>query len=139
LFCRFEHPVVYLAHLPTVDLAEAFINLAKRLGATRDRLGSIQQSLALVNGSHLALQLLRLNTLTDSLLAGYGRVPESLDVAPKRVAVQSRTTVPGSKTVKIRYGPFKVPNRNKRSLLGLDGMLTNVTITQAEKYDTIIS
>jgi hypothetical protein len=40
--------------------------------------------------------------------------------------VKTRTpNIPGAKTVKVRYGPYKVPNASKRSVAGEMGTLYN--------------
>jgi hypothetical protein len=49
------------------------------------------------------------NGTTDTRfpLAGYGKVPDIPGAAPRKVELTSRTPkIAGSKTVKIRYGPY---------------------------------
>jgi hypothetical protein len=39
---------------------------------------------------------------------GYGKVPDPPGAAPRQVILAPRVKYPGSKTTKIRYGPYKV-------------------------------
>jgi hypothetical protein len=66
-------------------------------------------------------------------VAGAGLVPPPPNAAPKRVVLKSRTTVPGAETVKLRYGPYKVPSSTKKNMLGEAGMLSNFPHTDMEK------
>lgn len=66
-------------------------------------------------------------TLTNKLiLAGYGVVSPGANPLPRRVFEESRTPqIAGSKTVKIRYGPYKVPNAGVKNIVGESGVLYN--------------
>jgi hypothetical protein len=43
------------------------------------------------------------------------------------------TSIPGSKSVKVRYGPYKVPNMGHKNALGEAGALWNYPDKQIEK------
>lgn len=45
--------------------------------------------------------------------------------APRRIEMVSPVKLPGVKRVKIRAGPYSVPNMGKKSLNGHAGMLEN--------------
>lgn len=50
--------------------------------------------------------------VTSVVNSGYGRVPEVPGAAPRKIKVESRAKhLAGAQSVKIRYGPYKVPNR----------------------------
>ena len=49
------------------------------------------------------------------------------------VTERTRTDVPGAKTVKVRYGPYKVPNMTKKNILGDAGMLYNYPHVELDK------
>lgn len=54
--------------------------------------------------------------------------------AERRVKLTSRTPqVEGSETIKIRYGPYKVPKMSKKNMLGEGGMLSNYPHDNMEK------
>jgi hypothetical protein len=46
---------------------------------------------------------------------------------------QRHTSVPDSKTVKVRYGPYKVPNTSKKAFTGESGMLWNYPDWKVDK------
>lgn len=58
--------------------------------------------------------------------------------APKRVEAASPIQLPGVKRVKIRSGPYNVPNMGKKSLNGHMGMLEsypdNVSCVQTSAF-----
>jgi hypothetical protein len=57
---------------------------------------------------------------------GYGKVPDIPGATPRKVELQNRTPqVQEAKTVKIRYGPYKVPNMGRKSAMGESGTLFN--------------
>jgi hypothetical protein len=67
-------------------------------------------------------------------IGGAGRVPDPPGAGPKRVTMASRaTTVAGSKTVKMRYGPYKVPDMGKKNIVGEAGSLWNYPDRAIEK------
>jgi hypothetical protein len=39
--------------------------------------------------------------------------------------MKSRTNIPGAETIKVRYGPYKIPSMAKKNMLGEEGMLSN--------------
>jgi hypothetical protein len=63
--------------------------------------------------------------MITSLLGKGGKVADPPGAAPKKVSLKSDSQVPGTKRVKLRYGPYSVPNMNKTSLVGEQGMLWN--------------
>jgi hypothetical protein len=56
---------------------------------------------------------------------GYGLVARKANDLPEREVLQRRTQTTGSKTIKIRYGPFKIPNASIKNMAGEMGMLFN--------------
>jgi hypothetical protein len=54
---------------------------------------------------------------------GAGKVPDPPGAAPRRVEMKSDSPVDGVKRVKIRSGPYRVPNMGTKSLSGHSGML----------------
>jgi hypothetical protein len=52
-----------------------------------------------------------------------GKVADPAGAAPKKQLMQTMSKVPGVKRVKMRYGPYNVPNMNKTSLTGEAGSL----------------
>jgi hypothetical protein len=65
---------------------------------------------------------------------GYGKIADVSGAAPRKVNMASRATlVPGSKTVKIRYGPYKIPNMSKKNIVGEEGSLWNYPDKVVEK------
>ncbi|KAF2666057.1 hypothetical protein BT63DRAFT_458422 [Microthyrium microscopicum] len=63
-------------------------------------------------------------TITNLLGKG-GKVADPAGFAPKRVVMETTSKVAGVKRIKMRYGPYMVPNMNKTSLVGESGMLWN--------------
>jgi hypothetical protein len=51
----------------------------------------------------------------------------------KRVEMKSPSLVPGVRRVKMRYGPYSVPNMNKSSIVGEPGSLWNYPDTNIPK------
>jgi hypothetical protein len=47
--------------------------------------------------------------------------------------MKSRIANPGAETIKIRYGPYKVPGALKKNMLGQEGMLANYPHSNIEK------
>jgi len=52
---------------------------------------------------------------------------------PRKQIVQSDSKIPGVKRVKMRYGPYSVPNMNKTSVTGEAGSLWKYILPSAEK------
>lgn len=70
-----------------------------------------------------------LNHLGDN-----GKVADPPGAAPRRQTLQSPSKLKGAKRVKIRSGPYKVPNMSKRSAMtGHAGMLENYPDSKIEK------
>jgi hypothetical protein len=68
---------------------------------------------------------------------GYGLVADydvPLYSAPRREDQKPRSTVRGAKSVKLRYGPYKVPNMNVNNGLGEFGMMADVPTLNLETY-----
>ncbi|QDS68772.1 hypothetical protein FKW77_005252 [Venturia effusa] len=64
---------------------------------------------------------------------GAGKVADPLGAAPRRFETESPIKLPGVKRVKIRAGPYAVPNMGKKSLNGHAGMLENYPDNVVEK------
>ncbi|KAE9973059.1 hypothetical protein BLS_003770 [Venturia inaequalis] len=65
---------------------------------------------------------------------GYGKVPDPPGAAPRRVTLEPDfQPVPGTRKVKIRSGPYKVPNMGVKSLSGHAGMLEGYYDKAVEK------
>jgi hypothetical protein len=60
-----------------------------------------------------------------TVLEGYGKVAPGADDAPNTIKLSPRYPLAGSKSIKLRYGPYKVPNMNKKNLAGEMGSLFN--------------
>jgi hypothetical protein len=73
-------------------------------------------------------------SLVNMINTGYGRVADPAGATSKRVPLANRaTTVPNAKTVKMRYGPYKVPNMGKKNIVGEEGSLWNYPDNRIEK------
>lgn len=67
-------------------------------------------------------------------LAGYGKVPEIPGAAPRKIHMTNRTPqLAQAKTVKIRYGPYSVPNSTRKNDFGEMGSLYNYPDTGVER------
>ncbi|KAF2435223.1 hypothetical protein EJ08DRAFT_693108 [Tothia fuscella] len=65
-------------------------------------------------------------SLVNMVNSGYGKVPAPAGTTSKRVPLANRATqIPSAKTVKMRYGPYKVPNMGKKNIVGEEGSLWN--------------
>jgi hypothetical protein len=62
---------------------------------------------------------------SDLFVGGYGLRAAKPNGPARRTVLPSRTNVTGSKTIKIRYGPYSVPGSKHVNLLGEHGMLSN--------------
>jgi hypothetical protein len=67
------------------------------------------------------------------MTAGYGKVDPAEGDAPMKVELKPRHALKGSKSVKIRYGPYKVPNMAKKNLVGEEGSLFNYPDVEWER------
>jgi hypothetical protein len=76
---------------------------------------------------------MRAEYLLISFTAKGGKVPDPAGAAPKRVELAVRTNVVGSKTIKIRHGPYKVPNMGSKNILNEEGTLWNYGDSDVEK------
>jgi hypothetical protein len=63
---------------------------------------------------------------------GYGIVRDPAGAAPRRHVVASPLN-PQAKRVKVRYGPYNVPNMKWKNMIGEEGMLNNYPHTSMEK------
>jgi hypothetical protein len=73
-------------------------------------------------------------SLVTMINTGYGRVADPAGATAKRVPLANRaTSIPTAKTVKMRYGPYKVPNMGKKNIVGEEGSLWNYPDTRIEK------
>lgn len=78
------------------------------------------------------------NIIGDMMAAvmnpGYGRVAAPAGAGPTRIEETARAAnVPNSKTVKVRYGPYKVPSMKVKNILGEGGALWNYPDSFVEK------
>lgn len=64
---------------------------------------------------------------------GAGKVPDPPGALPRRQELASDFTVPGARRVKIRSGPYRVPNMGVKSLSGHYGMLEGYLERDAKK------
>jgi hypothetical protein len=72
-------------------------------------------------------------TETNHGPAGYGVVSVAKPLE-RRVYEAARTPqVAGSKTLKIRYGPYRVPNAGKKNIVGESGVLYNYPHLNVER------
>jgi len=60
-----------------------------------------------------------------SMMGKGGKVADPPGFSPKRVTMTTTSKVSGAKRIKMRYGPYSVPNMNKTSIMGENGMLWN--------------
>jgi hypothetical protein len=60
--------------------------------------------------------------------------PAPAGSAPPKEVIKSRTDIPGAQTVKMRYGPYKVPSSKIKNMLGEEGMLSNFPHMGMEKW-----
>jgi hypothetical protein len=71
--------------------------------------------------------------LIDICTAKGGKVADPAGASAKRVELSPRAKIPGSKTIKMRYGPYKVPNMKIKNILGEEGSLWNYADNAAPK------
>ncbi|KAF2403656.1 hypothetical protein EJ06DRAFT_527256 [Trichodelitschia bisporula] len=72
--------------------------------------------------------------VTGMLNSGYGRVPDPAGAAPRVVNLPARIAdIAGSKTIKLRYGPYKVPNMGHKNAIGEAGALWNYPDQKIDK------
>jgi hypothetical protein len=65
----------------------------------------------------------------------YGKVaPGPKDAPVREVFPVSRSRAAGAKTIKIRYGPYRVPNMMNKNMVGEKGSLYNLPDVNVEKY-----
>lgn len=60
-------------------------------------------------------------------------MPDPAGAAPAKVVTKSKTSTPGAQSIKLRYGPYKVPNMNSKNQMGEMGMLYNFPHTDLPK------
>jgi hypothetical protein len=63
----------------------------------------------------------------------YGKVAPGAKDAPKRAILPTRSSAAGAKTIKVRYGPYKVPNMMQKNFVGEEGSLYNYPDKEVEK------
>ncbi|KAF2405054.1 hypothetical protein EJ06DRAFT_552503 [Trichodelitschia bisporula] len=68
-----------------------------------------------------------------TLLGKGGKVADPPGAAPKKQVMKSDSVLPNVKRVKMRYGPYSVPNMNKTGLTGEAGALWNYPDTGIPK------
>ncbi|KAF2432732.1 hypothetical protein EJ08DRAFT_658730 [Tothia fuscella] len=109
---------------------DVLVAWARMMGATKSTPGLMSAALDAVNCEIAA------HCLIESVLTGpdgYGSIPDIPNAAPRKPAMKSRTAVPNSETIKIRYGPYKVPSMKTKNLMGQYGMLFNLPNKNLEK------
>jgi hypothetical protein len=90
--------------------------MAKAMGATKTSGGKMMQyNLANFNGYGLAAD------------------PPEAKAIPRKQEVKSKLSSPGVKSIKIRYGPYKIPSSKTPNFLGQPGMLNNYPHVNFEK------
>ena len=62
---------------------------------------------------------------TNYLVAKGGKVPDPPGATSKFIQLPPRVDNAASKTIKVRYGPYKVPNMNVKNIVGEEGTLWN--------------
>jgi hypothetical protein len=55
----------------------------------------------------------------------YGKVADPAGAGPRIIQLSPREKTPGSKTMKIKYGPYLVPNAGHKNRVEEEGMLSN--------------
>ncbi|TID27629.1 Diphthamide biosynthesis protein 2 [Venturia nashicola] len=68
-----------------------------------------------------------------SLMGKGGKVADVPGATPRKQLIKSDSLVPGVKRIKMRYGPYKVPNMNTKGLTGEAGSLWNYPDTNIAK------
>jgi hypothetical protein len=69
----------------------------------------------------------------DNFIAKGGKVSAPAGAAAQKVELTARTKTEGAKTIKMRYGPYKVPNMKSKNLLNEGGSLWNFGDTEVPK------
>jgi len=65
---------------------------------------------------------------------GYGKVKDVAGATARKQVMDTRNPhIPGSKSIKIRYGPYKVPNAEHKNFLGEHGTLFNYPDLDVER------
>jgi hypothetical protein len=87
-----------------------------------------------MNGEYSYLSQCRVRYV-DHPLGIYGKARDPAgELPPRQQELNPREITPGSKIVKVRYGPYLLPNRNWRNMAGEQGMLYNFPDRTVEKY-----
>jgi hypothetical protein len=72
--------------------------------------------------------------LAGTFNKGYGKMPGGKDDAPRKVVLANRTPqLAEAKSVKLRYGPYLVPNATRKNDFGEMGSLYNYPDTEIER------
>ncbi|QDS69560.1 hypothetical protein FKW77_007927 [Venturia effusa] len=71
-------------------------------------------------------------TLT-TLMGKGGKVADPAGAAPRKQVIASPSKVAGVKRIKMRHGPYSVPNMNRTSIMGEAGALWNYPDTAIQK------
>jgi hypothetical protein len=72
--------------------------------------------------------------LSGTFNAGYGKLPAAAGDAPRKQILANRTPqLAEAKSVKLRYGPYRVPNATHKNAFGEMGTLYNYPDTQIER------
>jgi hypothetical protein len=127
-------------------LALANTSLSAHIGRRNDELHKRQDGLDIFGSAAQALGSLRsmfslLLTMVFSSISDYltnpgggaGKVPDPPGALPRRIEMPSDINVAGAKKIKIRNGPYRVPNMGVKSFSGHAGMLEGYLERGVEK------
>lgn len=76
------------------------------------------------------------SVVKNAINSGYGKIAPDAAGQDAGVAIEQKTRnpqIPNSKTVKVRYGPYVVPNMGHKNFLGESGALFNYPDTDVLK------
>jgi hypothetical protein len=65
--------------------------------------------------------------------AGMGKVSDPSGAAPRFQQLAQRQKLEGSKSVKVRYGPYKLPSMKTTNIFGESGSLWNYADSNVQK------
>jgi hypothetical protein len=106
----------------TPRTVETLTTLIKIMGGSKTSAGSFPRTLEMMNRK-VNFRILCPSYLT--VTEGYGTVAAPAGAAQIKTVLKSPFDIAGAQRVKIRYGPYKVPNMNKKNMIGATGMLYN--------------
>jgi hypothetical protein len=119
----------FVAGIPSDPIAAHVAKLQKRQGGFGQ--GGFGPMLGGLFGGKYKLKILQLLKVVIVTLGG--KVNDPPGAAPRKIDLPARVEVNGAKAVKIRYGPYKVPNMNVKNFLGEEGALWNYPDPRVDK------